>query len=289
MTAGAATATQRIRVLLFGGSAEDRSLLENLPSDPDEPSFQITGVDTLREGVGLLGPSAEFDLIVASLQLQDSNGFGTLKAIRTAAAGIPVVIVAPPGGEALGIEALRHGAQDYLIPQSKPIELLARRLRFAVERARHHSEGAADRREADDRLELADWESLRNPPPTELTSRNYHGSTLRETFPELFSIAAARYGELLRAAVERRAYRVSPPVVDPVQALADSLGEIHAGPRDIIEVHLAALKESTRGLSAAKAHATLEESRLLVLDLMGKVAGFYRCFHTGWRRKGELK
>jgi hypothetical protein len=85
-----------------------------------------------------------------------------------------------------------------------------------------------------------------------------------------------RYGVLLDRALTQRGYKVDYDVSDDLQALARELGDMEARPRDVVRIHTTALKDRTRAASGARAQAYLEEARLMVLELMGHLAAYYR-------------
>ena len=58
--------------------------------------------------------------------------------------------------------------------------------------------------------------------------------------------------------------------------MADELGFLKAGPRDVVQIHRAVLKKKTREVVIAKAQAYAEEGRLLALELMGHLVSYYR-------------
>lgn len=101
---------------------------------------------------------------------------------------------------------------------------------------------------------------------------------LRETMPEHFQELALRCMFLLDRAVERRLRQETLPISDDLRALAEFLGSLKAGPRDVIDIYLGALRERTRDLSSQKSQVYAEEGRLLVLELMGYLAAFYRFY-----------
>lgn len=77
-----------------------------------------------------------FDLVLLDLTLPDSSGLQTLHAVQLDGGGAPVVVLTGLEDEALGLEAVRHGAQGF-IPKSGADPLrLKRELRYAVERRR---------------------------------------------------------------------------------------------------------------------------------------------------------
>lgn len=110
------------------------------------------------------------------------------------------------------------------------------------------------------------------------TTTSSASASLRETMPEHFHDLALRCMFLLDRAVERRLRRDTLPISDDLRALAEFLGSLKAGPRDVIDIYLGALRERTRDLSSQKAQIYAEEGRLLVLELMGYLAAFYRAY-----------
>lgn len=112
------------------------------------------------------------------------------------------------------------------------------------------------------------------------TAASYGAAALRVAAPAAFAELVEAYGALLDRALEHRAYRVQSIGADPVRALADRLGFFWARPRDLVEVHLAALEAKAAG-APARADTYAEEGRLLLLELMGGLASHYRKLSLG--------
>jgi len=94
--------------------------------------------------------------------------------------------------------------------------------------------------------------------------------------PELFQEWVQHYQEILDLALEQRAYRVVNQTTERLQVLAQRLGYAGAGPRDVIEVHTKALQVRTRSVLPGRLYAYVEESRLLLIELMGYLVLYYR-------------
>ena len=99
---------------------------------------------------------------------------------------------------------------------------------------------------------------------------------LRSAAPGVFGGLTQRYGALLDLALEQRAYKVEHGLPSALRALADELGRMRAGPRDVIELHSTALRGRTVQARSRKAQAYVEEAHVMVLELMGYLAAFYR-------------
>jgi len=74
------------------------------------------------------------DIILLDLGLPDVQGLEAVRRARKAAQGVPLVVLSGLDDESMAIQAMKEGAQDYLIKgQIEPRELI-RALRYAVER-----------------------------------------------------------------------------------------------------------------------------------------------------------
>jgi hypothetical protein len=60
------------------------------------------------------------------------------------------------------------------------------------------------------------------------------------------------------------------------------LGDMDAGPRDLLDVHVAALDQAVDGQSSERARTLVVEGRLLALEMMGLLVDYYR---VGLRRR----
>jgi PAS domain S-box-containing protein len=75
-----------------------------------------------------------FDLVLLDLSLPDCQGLDTFAAVRQAAPLLPVILLTGLDDESLSLQALRDGAQDYLVKGRFSGALLARAIRYAIER-----------------------------------------------------------------------------------------------------------------------------------------------------------
>jgi serine phosphatase RsbU (regulator of sigma subunit) len=109
---------------------------------------------TLAGGLEILAEN-QTDIVVVDLNLPDSEGRDTFKRVLSAAEQTPVVIMSSESDESLAIEAVRLGAQDYVVKKKYGDEnLLTRPILYAIERnARHHAE--QELHQAREQVELA--------------------------------------------------------------------------------------------------------------------------------------
>ena len=136
-----------LRVLLIEDSASDRALLEESLLAAGLP-VEVTCADSLAQAF-CAAQRATFDLVLLDLSLPDSQGLGTVKAAAEAFAALPIIVLTGWSDEKTGNEAVRAGAQDYLVKGVFSPDALGRSIRYAVERHAVHQA----LREARDHLE----------------------------------------------------------------------------------------------------------------------------------------
>ncbi|MFA5140883.1 MAG: ATP-binding protein [Elusimicrobiota bacterium] len=98
-------------------------------------AFSVCWAQSLAEGLKRLS-ECEPDVVVLDLGLPDSKGLDTFLKVSEVAREAPVVIFTESTDESLATEAVRRGAQDYLVKGPVETYLLVRALRYAVERRR---------------------------------------------------------------------------------------------------------------------------------------------------------
>ena len=124
-----------LRVLLVEDNPGDADLIvELLPAGP-ATLFDVKHVVRLSEALACAGRD-RFDLVLLDLGLPDSNGLATLRTMRRQADKVPIIVLTGNNDEQMGLEAIREGAQDYLVKGQADKTLLARSIKYAVERRR---------------------------------------------------------------------------------------------------------------------------------------------------------
>ena len=83
--------------------------------------------------------------VLLDLSLPDSRGMETLHVLREVDASVPIVVLTGLDSDAVGLEALQCGAQDYLVKGQHAPDAVARSVLFAFARARRQE---AERRQA---------------------------------------------------------------------------------------------------------------------------------------------
>ena len=140
-----------IRALLVEDDPEDTLLLMNLMARSTWPSFRFTldCAEDLASGLAVLAKGG-IEVVLLDLMLPDSRGIETVRAVRSGFPDIPLVVLTGLRDEALGLEAVAQGAQDYQVKGNIDGHALKRTISYAVERHRMLArlknviEGAAD-------------------------------------------------------------------------------------------------------------------------------------------------
>jgi len=134
MTTG--VTTPPIRVLLVEDNPGDaRLILEMLREKENGATFQLERRDRLDAAMSHLQEHG-IDVVLLDLGLPDSQGLQTFRHMQQHARNEPIVIISGFDDEGLALEAVRAGAQDYLVKGRIESELLSRVVRYAIERKR---------------------------------------------------------------------------------------------------------------------------------------------------------
>ncbi|HUP86561.1 MAG TPA: EAL domain-containing protein [Acidimicrobiales bacterium] len=78
--------------------------------------------------------AASVDCTLLDLTLPDSEGLASVRALRSVAPEIPIVVLSSRADEAIALRAVQIGAQDYLAKSTLDASLLSRTIRYAIER-----------------------------------------------------------------------------------------------------------------------------------------------------------
>jgi len=124
-----------IKVLLIEDNPGDTCLLREALADEKGMSVEMECADQLSAGLRRLA-DGEIDLLLLDLGLPESQGLDTLDRVQTQAPGVPIIVLTGSNDEALGVQAVQMGAQDYMVKGEVNSRLLVRAMRYANERHR---------------------------------------------------------------------------------------------------------------------------------------------------------
>jgi signal transduction histidine kinase len=128
-----------LQVLLIEDNAGDARLLREMFSTEKPGSFELTHLLRMSEAVIHLAKGG-VDIVLLDMGLPDGHGLDTVRRAHAAAPGVPVIVLTGLDDEVLAAEAMKEGAQDYLIKGQIENRALPRALRHAIERHRMQTE-----------------------------------------------------------------------------------------------------------------------------------------------------
>jgi hypothetical protein len=188
---------------------------------------------------------------------------------------VPIVVLSSASDESLGFSCIESGAQDCLIKNEVNPFLLHRTIGYAV--ARSHQ---ADTRGLVSWLEK--YKSLSTSGiATSITAITAGVGALSDRRPGHYSSLINDYSDLLVAYINELGNNEKKPR-DNMDRIVTRLGDLSGGPRDLLDVHVAALESAVDGASIERARALVIEGRLLALEMMGLLVDYYR---VGIRRR----
>ncbi|MBS1852329.1 MAG: hybrid sensor histidine kinase/response regulator [Acidobacteria bacterium] len=121
-------------VLMVEDNAADRNLVRISLSDMTHP-YRLDCADHLADGLEKL-KATQPDVILLDLNLPDSQGRETVQKVLAVAPHVPILVLTGINDDALARDAVRAGAQDYLVKGKVESQVLAHAMRNAIERHR---------------------------------------------------------------------------------------------------------------------------------------------------------
>ena len=126
-----------LRILLIEDNLTDVALVkemlkESSTKDPESPLYDIICAGSLAAA----GPHWKYnhDLVLLNLSLPDSRGMATFMRVQAFAGDAPIVVLSGLDDYPMALEAVRKGAQDYLVKWQMDFRTLSRILQYAIQR-----------------------------------------------------------------------------------------------------------------------------------------------------------
>ena len=126
-------------VLLIEDNLGDIVSIRTMISELSDGVFELKFAESLSEALTIL-ENENFDVVLMDLGLPDSQGFRTFTQVHNQMPELPIIIITGLEDEDLGVSAVKEGAQDYLVKGQVDKKLLARSLKFAIERKQTEKE-----------------------------------------------------------------------------------------------------------------------------------------------------
>lgn len=138
-----------VNILLIEDHLAEARFLQEILKGAIPQESRLVHVKRLAEALDQLR-AQHFHVSLLDLTLPDSRGLASLDALIQVAPSLPIVVLTNTNDDELAVEAVRHGAQDYLVKRHVNQDILVRALRYAIER----KQASEALREANEALEI---------------------------------------------------------------------------------------------------------------------------------------
>lgn len=125
--------TELLSILIVEDNPSDSFLIEQMLSSSELPIHKIYTAERLDEGIDLIEKHG-VNLVLSDLSLPDSFGLDTFLKIRRNFSNIPIVILTGLSDSEVALDALKKGAQDYLVKGEFNTHFLVKSIRYSIER-----------------------------------------------------------------------------------------------------------------------------------------------------------
>ncbi len=121
------------RLLLVEDNFGDARLAQEMLSESPEFEVHVTCVGRLNQAIEAL-TNQSFDVVLLDLSLPDSNKLEGLQRLQPLSKEAPIIVLTGLNDKAQALEALKHGAQDYLLKGTMNSDALIRVIQYSIER-----------------------------------------------------------------------------------------------------------------------------------------------------------
>jgi signal transduction histidine kinase len=131
-----------VNLLLLEDSPSDAFLVIQALKRVSHSAITVRHVESLGDAEALLR-TEQFDAALLDLGLPDSEGVDSVKRLHASHPMLPIVVLTGMDDEAMALDALHSGADDYLVKGEADPKVLTRVLRYAIERRQMAAERRA--------------------------------------------------------------------------------------------------------------------------------------------------
>ena len=257
-----------LAVLLVEDNPADADLVRELLGVSLRTRYDVVVTSTFAAALEVVA-ARRFDVVLIDLRLPDQTGVDSVTKLRPLVGATPIVVLTGLDDEALAMACIDAGAQDYLVKGDLRPLALQRAVAYAMGRVRQ----VASREDSDLIAKYArlSTEAYRGSVTASLSGQ----AAIAERQPAVFRHIVEEYVQLLPRYFDHVVRHREKPR-DAMVRLATRLGDYDAGPRDLVDAHMAALGRIAGDESGPRARALTHEGRLAVLEMMGLLVDYYR-------------
>ena len=125
--------TKNCTVLLIEDDSADAQLIMEILREEPENAMEILHVNNLARGLKALACGG-IDIVLLDLTLPDSSGHNTFTMLAKHVPTMPVVVLTGIDDKEMAVQIVQEGAQDYLVKSLVDYTMLARSIRYSIER-----------------------------------------------------------------------------------------------------------------------------------------------------------
>jgi PAS domain S-box-containing protein len=126
---------ETLKVLLIEHDPGFARALGDMLSQARDLPADLRSAPNLNDGLSVLNTN-RFDVVVLDVCVPDGAGLASVSLIKAEAPQMPVIVAGDTDNEAVAVEAVHAGAQDYLVKSQLTSGWLERSIRYAIERHR---------------------------------------------------------------------------------------------------------------------------------------------------------
>jgi diguanylate cyclase (GGDEF)-like protein len=127
------TDSHEIKVLLVENHPDEAGLMQGVSEETELKRFSFHQENVFQRAVDHLRENS-FDVVLLDLSLPDVKGVDSIRTIHSEFPYLPIVAFSKVSDEQVVVQAIKAGAQDCLVKGQGDGNLLARSLRYAIER-----------------------------------------------------------------------------------------------------------------------------------------------------------
>ena len=202
-----------LRVLLVEDNEIDARSLNRILERDNSTRFHVERACDLAEALQALDEGA-YDCVLLDLSLPDSDGLDSIDRVVAASPACPIVVLTGYDDPAVAVQAVDHGAQDYLFKQRVDTETAARSIRYAV--ARYHAERQLSTARA--RLRVMD--------DRDRIARDLHDTVIQQLFATGMTLQAA-LGRIDEPALAETVSRCVDDIDAAISQLRSAIFDLH--------------------------------------------------------------
>lgn len=121
------------KVLLIEDNLADAQLIIEILKEDPENTIEVRYADNMARGLEAI-TNGNVDIVLLDLTLPDSSGYDTFMTVQKHNSTLPVIVLTGQDDMELALRIVRDGAQDYLVKNLVDYTMLARSIRYSIER-----------------------------------------------------------------------------------------------------------------------------------------------------------